>query len=316
MDDYQWDVFISYASEDRQTARRLQYALMIGGLKVWLDEEVLKPGDSLTRKIDEGLARSRFGVVILSKRFFEKKWPQDELAGLRARERNGFKVVLPVLHRIRPEEVVLYSPMLADLVFLPTADGFKHVTEKIIKVVLDTNGTHPARARHALAIQLRDLLENEPSRKGVISFGVKNPELIDRCFTRVYRPAGVKWNTAVHGVSVDAIAKRDEPNAGCFLHYFNFLPVWGNPYAESVSKSTTAVLAPLIIDAVKDAKHVMSKSDLAFGSFRLFAGRRKYIKGSASAQKAWNNIAGRHSRISLQSYDALIDALMGEGPLT
>jgi hypothetical protein len=71
-----WDVFVSHASEDKPAvARPLTELLQRAGLKVWLDENELTLGDSLSRKIDEGLARSAFGVVILSKNSFKKAGP-------------------------------------------------------------------------------------------------------------------------------------------------------------------------------------------------------------------------------------------------
>src|SRR5690349_18227727 len=101
MSDNLWDVFISHASEDKDAvARPLAEALTKGGARVWLDEHELKLGDSLTGKIDHGLARSRFGVVILSDHFFAKKWPRAELAGLRAMEEDGKKVILPIWHGV------------------------------------------------------------------------------------------------------------------------------------------------------------------------------------------------------------------------
>jgi hypothetical protein len=48
-------------------------------------------GDSLSGKIDDGLAQSRFGVVILSPAFLTKHWPKKELSVLRAREEEGRK---------------------------------------------------------------------------------------------------------------------------------------------------------------------------------------------------------------------------------
>jgi len=65
-----YDVFISHASEDKDAVvRPLAAALSNGGLKVWYDEFELKIGDSLRRKIDTGLANSRFGVIVLSRSF-------------------------------------------------------------------------------------------------------------------------------------------------------------------------------------------------------------------------------------------------------
>lgn len=78
-----FDVFISHASEDKNAVvRPLAHALSSGGLKVWYDEFELKIGDSLRRKIDTGLAKSRFGVIVLSRSFFGKGWTNYELDGL------------------------------------------------------------------------------------------------------------------------------------------------------------------------------------------------------------------------------------------
>jgi hypothetical protein len=82
-----YDVFLSHASEDKDAIVRPLYAALDAiGVSVWFDEAVLELGDSLRRKIDDGLARCRYGVVILSPRFLEKQWPQHELDGLVARE--------------------------------------------------------------------------------------------------------------------------------------------------------------------------------------------------------------------------------------
>jgi hypothetical protein len=96
-----WDVFISHASEDKEAfVRPLARGLAERGVTVWFDEFTLAIGDSLRRSIDQGLARSRFGVVVISKNFLHKEWPQKELDGLVAREINGIKVILPVWHQI------------------------------------------------------------------------------------------------------------------------------------------------------------------------------------------------------------------------
>jgi hypothetical protein len=108
-----WDLFISHASEDKITvARPLAHSLNARGLRVWIDEAELRIGDSLRRKIEEGLAHSRFGVVILSQSFFKKDWPQRELDGLSSRESTFGKVILPVWHDVDRAYVSQYAPIL------------------------------------------------------------------------------------------------------------------------------------------------------------------------------------------------------------
>ncbi len=71
-----WDVFISHASEDKaDVALPLRDALVALGVTVWLDKTELRIGDSLRRKIDEGIRSSRFGVVVLSKHFLRRGGP-------------------------------------------------------------------------------------------------------------------------------------------------------------------------------------------------------------------------------------------------
>src|ERR1700739_2597152 len=135
----EWDVFISHASEDKDAiARPLADALRARELRVWYDEFSLEVGDSLRQSIDHGLAKSRFGVVILSAHFFVKHWPQTELNGLATREVDGEKVILPVWHNITFEEVRHYSPTLADRIAVDAKQGLGNVIEQLMKVVSHT----------------------------------------------------------------------------------------------------------------------------------------------------------------------------------
>ena len=78
--DYRWDLFISYAHEDKLScAQPLAEKLMAFGLRVWFDVWCLKIGHSLRRRINDGLKQSKYAVVILSEHFFSKDWPQMEL---------------------------------------------------------------------------------------------------------------------------------------------------------------------------------------------------------------------------------------------
>ena len=118
-----YDFFISHATEDKETvAEPLAKALITHGAKVWLDKFSMTVGDSLRQSIDEGLACSRYGIVILSEIYFKKFWTGKELNGLFAKQESGEKVILPVWHNIFKNVVMQYSPILADMLALKTAD--------------------------------------------------------------------------------------------------------------------------------------------------------------------------------------------------
>ena len=111
-----YDIFISHATEDKERfVRPLADALVSRGLRVWYDEFEIRIGDSLRGKIDDGLANSRFGLVIISRYFFQKEWPRYELDGLIAQQMTGRQMILPVWHDITKEEVLEFSPSLANI---------------------------------------------------------------------------------------------------------------------------------------------------------------------------------------------------------
>lgn len=136
-----FDVFISHASEDKEeVVRPLAEELRASGLDVWYDEFELRIGDSLRRKIDSGIARSRFGIVVLSGPFFARGWPQYELDGLVTRSVSGAQVLLPLWHGVSKDEVVRQSPSLADKVALRTSDyTISEIASEIISVVRSSN---------------------------------------------------------------------------------------------------------------------------------------------------------------------------------
>ena len=134
-DERVFDVFISHTSEDKEAVvRPLATALRDAGLSVWYDEFELRIGDSLRRKIDRGLANSRFGVVVLSRAFFGRGWPEYELNGLVTRTVSGEQVLLPVWHNVTKREVMDYSPSLADRVARSTGT---HTLEEIAAEIVD-----------------------------------------------------------------------------------------------------------------------------------------------------------------------------------
>lgn len=133
----EYDFFISHAWEDKEiVAKPLADALIAKGAKVWLDKYEMTVGDSLRQSIDDGLAHSRYGIVILSETYFKKFWTGKELNGLFAKQEDGQKVILPVWHNISKDKVKEYSPILADMFALKTADfTIDELSEEFIQLV-------------------------------------------------------------------------------------------------------------------------------------------------------------------------------------
>lgn len=130
-----YDVFISHASEDKEeVVRPLANALKQTGLEIWYDEFEMKIGDSLRRKIDKGLANSRFGIVVLSKSFIKKGWTNYELDGIITKAVSGDQIVLPIWHNITKQEVLDYSPSLADKLARNTST---YTVEEIAKEIYE-----------------------------------------------------------------------------------------------------------------------------------------------------------------------------------
>lgn len=137
-EDIGYDAFICHASEDKDRfVRPLAQALTSMGYRIWYDEFELRVGDSLRQSIDRGLASSEYAIVVLSRAFFRKNWPQYELNGLTAREIEGRKVILPVWYGIEKAEILGFSPALADKVAVETKGRRVRQVAELLAEALD-----------------------------------------------------------------------------------------------------------------------------------------------------------------------------------
>ena len=90
-------VFISHSSKDKNFVRKLAADLVENGVQVWLDEQRILVGDSISEKIAQGIAESDFFLVVISQNSVESAWVQKELSGAIVREIERRRVtVMPV----------------------------------------------------------------------------------------------------------------------------------------------------------------------------------------------------------------------------
>jgi hypothetical protein len=133
---YRYDVFISHAVEDKiPIANELCERLEKAGLQIWYSGKELSAGDSINATIHAGLEESRYGIVILSHSYISKTWPLREFYILLGREREGRKIILPVLYDITPEELALKDLTMADRFGIKADKGLDHVVDKLLKAM-------------------------------------------------------------------------------------------------------------------------------------------------------------------------------------
>jgi TIR domain/LGFP repeat len=90
-----FDVFISYSHQDLKFTEALAERLEAAGGQVFLDKWEIVPGDVLTHRLDDGIRRSRAGILVFSPAATASRWVMEEYAALI----NSGRRFIPVLYR-------------------------------------------------------------------------------------------------------------------------------------------------------------------------------------------------------------------------
>lgn len=137
----EYDVFVSHAWEDKESfVDVFVEELRALDIKVWYDKLQIKWGDSMRKKIDEGLKKSRFGVAVLSPDYIaeHKYWTKAELDGLFQLESINGKTLLPIWHNLTKQQVMDFSPIIASKLAMSTATmTAKEIAEELVKLLPD-----------------------------------------------------------------------------------------------------------------------------------------------------------------------------------
>jgi TIR domain len=135
------DVFISYANEDRDPARKLAAALEARGWSVWWDRKI-QAGQSFDQVIERELESSRCVVVLRSKESISSEWVKNEAA--LAAERG---VLVPALiDNVRPP-LEFRRRQAADLIGWerdPAHPGFQALADAIAATTKIETSAPPA----------------------------------------------------------------------------------------------------------------------------------------------------------------------------
>jgi hypothetical protein len=86
MAEFEYDVFLSYSSQDKAVVRGIAERLRADGLRVWFDDWELRPGDSIPARIEEGLEQSRVLALCMSRNASGTEWARLESGSFRFRD--------------------------------------------------------------------------------------------------------------------------------------------------------------------------------------------------------------------------------------
>lgn len=136
------DAFVSHSSRDKALfVRPLVECLDEQGLLLWYDEYSMRPGDSLSASIDQGLAEANCGIVVISPSFIETArasgWTRYELRGIVSNSigPQGRRIV-PVWLDLTRDEVLAWSPPIADLIAIDAAGkSIEDVALELLRVL-------------------------------------------------------------------------------------------------------------------------------------------------------------------------------------
>lgn len=120
----EYDVFISHANKDKEgLIDELYKSLNQLGIKIFYDKESLEWGDNWKDRILNGTKKAEFAIIVISENFFDREWTERELSEfLNRQNRNGQKLILPIIHNITNEQLKSKYPNVADIQVIDSSD--------------------------------------------------------------------------------------------------------------------------------------------------------------------------------------------------
>lgn len=113
----EYDVFISHANKDKEDLiEELYQSLQKLGISIFYDKESLEWGDNWKERILNGTKKAEFAIIVISENFFDREWTERELSEfLNRQNRNGQKLILPIVHNITMQQLQEKYPNVADI---------------------------------------------------------------------------------------------------------------------------------------------------------------------------------------------------------
>ncbi|MEH1786500.1 MAG: GUN4 domain-containing protein [Nostoc sp.] len=99
---YEFDIFLSHASEDKDDFVDRLFTKLTNEYRVWYDKGEIPWGGKLDKQIEDGLNKSKYGIVILSDNYLSKhsKWIKKEFNEIVKENK-----LHPILHKIKMKDI-------------------------------------------------------------------------------------------------------------------------------------------------------------------------------------------------------------------
>jgi len=177
----QFDVFLSYHSGDRPWVMQLGSALKSKGIRVWIDQERILPGDHFVTALQHGLECCAYVALAVSLEALNSSWVQDEYQrALTLSNSSGRELrLIPLLL----EELELPG-FLANRQYVDFRDGsrFNEAVDQLVRGILGKNvDQEPASG------------DSPPAPKTNGPSGVDEIEFLERSIEREERSIRSTW---------------------------------------------------------------------------------------------------------------------------
>lgn len=144
---FEYDVFVSHASADKENyVQELQESFKKLGIKIFYDADTIEWGDDWEQKIKNGLEKCRYGVIVVTKNFYNRIWTEKELKSFLIRQNNNCEnVILPILYNTSIDELKKHckKSCYKDLSKIQFVDGnkmdVKDITILLARKLLSSN---------------------------------------------------------------------------------------------------------------------------------------------------------------------------------
>lgn len=140
------DVFISYASDDKENARRIYDHFKDEGFRVWKDNMSLDYGDNFIPKIFDNIRQSKVFIILCSRSALNSKFVREEVAcAKKSYIDNEVPIILPVKIKNDYKNKEIFSEISSIYHFNLNSncseEDLMHLADKIHKLAYEHRGS-------------------------------------------------------------------------------------------------------------------------------------------------------------------------------